>query len=226
MSSKTPDLKVVDHIDLHSPDIRLLRSITLRNILSFGPDTPELELRALNVLIGPNGSGKSNLLACLSILPSLANDANVPFRVGNSTIKDWFRKDSVIPRASLEVMIEPTREDYLVHTLEFGEADYQFQVRRELIRVFADDLLFTTDNAYTIYSFDVKDFNETTILAGGKKHYVEALRISPQNSILAQLRDTKSYPEFARLTETYEGIVFFRDWSFGSNFSNQTATAS
>jgi hypothetical protein len=29
----------------------LFRSITLRNLLSFGPDTPPLELRNLNVLI-------------------------------------------------------------------------------------------------------------------------------------------------------------------------------
>ena len=51
MPAPTPDLTPA------APDVRLLRSITLRNILSFGPDTPPLELRALNVLIGPNGSG-------------------------------------------------------------------------------------------------------------------------------------------------------------------------
>lgn len=34
-------------------------------------------------------------------------------------------------------------------------------------------------------------------------------------SVLAQLRDRKSYPEFARLVKTYEGLAFFRDWSFG-----------
>ncbi len=90
-----------------TPDVRLLRSITLRNILSFGPDTPPLELRALNVLIGPNGSGKSNLLACLSLLPALAGDWRVPFRVAGSTIKDWFWKGSTGDLASLEVSIEP-----------------------------------------------------------------------------------------------------------------------
>jgi len=40
----------------------LIHRIKLENLLSFGPNTKELELGSLNVLIGPNGSGKS--LAC------------------------------------------------------------------------------------------------------------------------------------------------------------------
>ena len=47
---------------------RFLRSIRLRNILSFGPEMEELELKSLNVLIGPNGSGKSNLIEAISLL--------------------------------------------------------------------------------------------------------------------------------------------------------------
>ena len=39
-----------------------MHRIRLENILSFGPDAQELELKPLNVLIGPNGSGKSNLI--------------------------------------------------------------------------------------------------------------------------------------------------------------------
>ena len=39
----------------------LIKRIRLTNLLSFGPDTEELDLAPLNVLIGPNGSGKSNL---------------------------------------------------------------------------------------------------------------------------------------------------------------------
>jgi len=38
----------------------LLRSITLRNLLSF--KDASLDWGPLNVLIGPNGSGKSNLI--------------------------------------------------------------------------------------------------------------------------------------------------------------------
>ena len=51
-------------------DKRFLRTIKLRNILSFGPDTPELELQSLSVLIGPNGAGKSNLIEAIGLLQS------------------------------------------------------------------------------------------------------------------------------------------------------------
>ena len=47
-------------------DKRFLRTIKAQNILSFGPDSPELELQSLNVLIGPNGAGKSTTFDLLS----------------------------------------------------------------------------------------------------------------------------------------------------------------
>ena len=40
----------------------LIKSIQLKNFLSFGEASEVVPLRALNVVIGPNGSGKSNLL--------------------------------------------------------------------------------------------------------------------------------------------------------------------
>ncbi len=45
-----------------------LKSIQPVNLLSFGPNTQEIELRPLNILIGPNGSGKSNLIEILRLL--------------------------------------------------------------------------------------------------------------------------------------------------------------
>jgi len=45
-----------------------LKSIRPVNLLSFGPNTEEIELRPLNILIGPNGSGKSNLIEVIRLL--------------------------------------------------------------------------------------------------------------------------------------------------------------
>jgi len=45
----------------------LLKSIVLKNFLSFG-DESTLELRPLNVLIGANGAGKSNLFKAIDLL--------------------------------------------------------------------------------------------------------------------------------------------------------------
>jgi recombinational DNA repair ATPase RecF len=47
-------------------DKRFLRTFKARNILSFGTESPEIELQSLNVPIGPNGSGKSNLIGAIA----------------------------------------------------------------------------------------------------------------------------------------------------------------
>ena len=57
-----------------------LRSLTLRNVLSFGAEA-KVELGPLNVLIGPNGCGKSNLMDVVALLKAAATgDLSGEFR--------------------------------------------------------------------------------------------------------------------------------------------------
>lgn len=63
---------------------RFLRSIELKNILSYGPEGVKLELEPLNVLIGPNASGKSNLIQALRLLQAAPRDIKGPPRWDNS----------------------------------------------------------------------------------------------------------------------------------------------
>ena len=57
-----------------------LRSLTLRNVLSFGAEAT-VELGPLNVLIGPNGCGKSNLMDVVALLKAAATtDLSDEFR--------------------------------------------------------------------------------------------------------------------------------------------------
>ena len=70
---------------------RLLRSIQLKKILSYGPESESIELEPLNVLIGPNGSGKSNLIEAISILKAAPGDLSVPIREGGG-IAEWLWK--------------------------------------------------------------------------------------------------------------------------------------
>ena len=104
------------------PDVRLLRSITLRNILSFGPDTPPLELRALNVLIGPNGSGKSNLLDAVELLKKAPDAENLRGVLGAG--EHWIWKGK--PKADEAVIIiEAFSADYfenILHEIEMNES--------------------------------------------------------------------------------------------------------
>ncbi len=61
-------------------DKRLLRTIRLKNLLSFGPDSDEIELKSLNVLVGANGAGKSNLIEAIDLLRATAGDAQLAWR--------------------------------------------------------------------------------------------------------------------------------------------------
>lgn len=63
-------------------DTVFLRSLSLRNFLSYGPGGAEIELRPLNVLIGANGSGKSNFIEALGLLRALPHDFLEPVRKG------------------------------------------------------------------------------------------------------------------------------------------------
>jgi predicted ATPase len=67
-------------------DKKLIQTIRLRNFLSFGPTSEEIELKALNVLIGPNGSGKSNLIEAISFLRATPKDLTSPIRDGGGGI--------------------------------------------------------------------------------------------------------------------------------------------
>ena len=66
----------------------LLHRIKLKNVLSFGPDAPELELKPLNVLIGPNGSGKSNLIETIGLLKAAPKEL-CKLIIDEGGVVDW-----------------------------------------------------------------------------------------------------------------------------------------
>lgn len=72
-------------------DRRLLHSIRVRNILSFGPNSTELPLDNLNVLVGLNSSGKSNFIEVMRLLQALPNDISEPIQQGGG-IEHWMHK--------------------------------------------------------------------------------------------------------------------------------------
>lgn len=76
---------------------QFLRTLKLTNFLSFAPDSQEIHLTPLNVLIGPNGSGKSNFIEAIELLHATPTDFSDPIRLGG-TAAEWLWKGAVPPR--------------------------------------------------------------------------------------------------------------------------------
>ena len=186
------------------PDVRLLRSITLRNILSFGPDTPPLELRALNVLIGPNGSGKSNLLTAVELLKESANTLDLGLTMGDDLVWKGAKNRTGTVKAVVQL---PHSDLTLGHELEVEElGPVTVRVREYIARQpepsEAPDL---------VPYFDSKG-KEVRL----RNKVVPATMLNSDSSVLVQFRDPLQYPELTALGEAYLGIRLFRDWGFGN----------
>ncbi|MEI7643732.1 MAG: AAA family ATPase [Chloroflexales bacterium] len=70
---------------------RLLQTIRIRDLLSYGSASEEIALQPLNVLIGAHASGKSNLIEAISLLQATPTDLTLPIRQGGG-ISDWLWK--------------------------------------------------------------------------------------------------------------------------------------
>ena len=105
-----------------------LHRIALRNILSFGPDTQELTLAPLNVLIGPNGSGKSNLIDAIGLLRAAPTDIATPIRASGG-VADWiWHGESKASSARVDVDVaNPAGPQPLRYGLEFAAEGAQGQ---------------------------------------------------------------------------------------------------
>lgn len=193
------------------PDVRLLRSITLNNVLSFGPQTPPLELRALNVLIGPNGSGKSNLLAAIDLLKSTADSLDLGLAAGEDFVWKGAAGEAAICEATTRL---PFAALTVVHQLKIEEiAPVTFRLRE---RVSRQPVPPAVPDLFPYFESDGK---AARIRANGHSTVIPLAKLNPDASVLAQFRDPLQYPELTDLGEAYQRIRIFRDWGFG-NFNS------
>lgn len=216
---------------LPATDIRLLCSIKLQNILSFGPNTPELELRALNVLIGSNGSGKSNLLDCIGLLQSAPDKLADTVRTEGS-VQEWLWKGSKNPTARVQVEVtQPEPRQALRHWFEFREAASRFELKEERIEYTKPqmgktepELLFGYQNGVPVLAHlseevDFLDFypDEPEPYLYQERSYRNLKRgdLNVEQSILSQRRDPDLYPELTYLSAAYGQIRLYREWTFG-----------
>ena len=124
-----------------------IKSLRIRNLLSFGPDSPKITLGPLNVLIGPNGSGKSNLIEVIALLQSTPRDLATPIREGGGIV-EWLWKSPParqkaarsLPTATIEVSANPTHlRAPIDYRLSFTGVNYQLDVKDERVEAEVTD---------------------------------------------------------------------------------------
>lgn len=178
-----------------------IRRIKLRNLLSFGPEGQELELKPLNVLIGPNGAGKSNLVEVMGLLRAVPGKL-IDTIIEGGGIQEWvWRGEPKATSAELEVVVAgPDGCGPLRYRLAIGgESSNAFGVAEESLE---DE---TTNGKRTHLQSDGTD-----ALVGSLKK----MRFNPQQSVLAQFK-TPDFPELAYMTDELVRIALFREWRFG-----------
>ncbi len=188
----------------------VLRELHLQGLLSFGPDSPPLELRPLNVLIGPNGSGKSNFIDALDLLRSAATNLTAPMRrPGGGGVTEWLWQGATSQDASLGAVVDcvwPMR-----HRLTFGERASRFQLSSETVRGAQPGMRDAEQ-----FSYYVSEGRGSFIRGqGDDTRALEVADLNPAESILSQRRDPDRYPALALLTTFYRSCRLYREWPFG-----------
>ncbi|MBN2563358.1 MAG: AAA family ATPase [Phycisphaerae bacterium] len=205
--------------------MRLIHEITLRNLLSFGPDTPPLPLHDLNVLIGPNGSGKSNLIEAIGLLNAAPTHLAEPVRDGGG-IREWLWKGAPDATASIGVTVAfPKGKHRLRHVLGFTESAQKFHLVDErierpvvVIRIKRPRNVSRTSSPRKSQKpqlyYDYRE-GHPIIMRGNMRLKPHADRFDPNESIVSQRKDPDQYPEITYLGQSYSRFRLYREWSFG-----------
>ncbi len=200
-----------------------LRSLKLTNFLSFGPDSHDIELSPLNVLIGPNASGKSNFIEALELIHATPTDISDAIRIGG-TAGEWLWKGASPPKPALiETRIcsnGPVPE--LRYRLAFTEANSRLEIVDEALENSLQSWPGETD-VFFYYRFQnghpVINVKETVKDEGARRENVKRQlkreSLNPEQSVFSQRKDPEIYPELTRVAEQFGRIQIFREWGFG-----------
>ena len=219
---------------------RFLQSIRLQNILSFGPDTPELTLEPLNVLIGPNASGKSNLIEALSLLAAAPRDLQQPIREGGG-VHEWLWKGvDRLASATMDITLEypkPIQHAWQVsetravdldvklfgYRLSFKETTQRFDLQDESVEDKNPSAISSNAGFYYRYQGGAPIISAlTSDLKSRSERPIKREELRPDQSILSQRRDPDSYPEVTWVADQFSRIRFYREWNFGRSMPPRT----
>ena len=204
----------------------LIRNLNPKELLSFGPDNPGIELKALNVLIGPNGSGKSNLIEAIQLMRAAPRQFDIVFQSGGG-FSEWewkgaSRGKGISRSLSCECLINCGKLDYFAdsestfrHSIQFGSISQLPFLMAEKIVEFASK---ADSSATELYDFHGRVGGRVSAVADNRERInVEIEDDNSALSVLAKLKDPKRYPEITAISRKYQQIKIYREWTFGRN---------
>jgi len=188
-------------------------------MLSFGPETPDLELQSLNVLIGPNGSGKSNLIESIALLQAAPGNLLDPIQAGGG-IAEWLWKGSNTPTAEIDVTVyNPHGKMPLRHRLALTMVGQRAELIDEAIE--NEHSASGEDDVYFYYRYQnghpVLNVRPSVGSGGFAPRKLQREDLPLDQSVLSQRKDPDQYPEVTYLGNQYGRIKLFREWNLGRN---------
>ena len=195
----------------------LLERIQLTNLLSFGPQAEELELRPLNVLIGANGSGKSNFVEAIGLLQAAPTDLAARVRGGRG-VADWiWHGEQEVESACMYAVLKPAEQGSLHYRLEFAGRQKGFTVIREILEPANTE----DDFSYLRVMRGSSDRPEAFLMVKAPESLADYRQVEytldQSSSVLAQVKDAEHYPELTRVAKDLASIRLYREWTFGQS---------
>lgn len=203
---------------------KFIRTLRLRNLLSFGSESEEIRLEPLNVLIGPNASGKSNLIEAIGILQAAPRDLTLPIREGGG-IGEWLWKGGKTdPIAEIEATVDyPEGIMPLRYRIGFTSVGQRLELVEEVIEN-ESPMPSWEKGVYFFYRFQKgvpvlnvrKDIDEKAGVDSGRMpRHLRREDLSPEQSVLSQRKEPDLYPEITYLGNQFAKMRLYREWNLG-----------
>jgi predicted ATPase len=126
---------------------------------------------------------------------------------------EWIWKGAKHDAASIEFILEyPNGKQPLRHVLSFSSERQGFKLQDE--RIENKEPEKGSDEPYFYYRYQG---GHPAVNTGRTGRHLARESVDSSRSILAQRRDPEAYPELTYLSENYENIRIYREWTFGRN---------
>ena len=212
-----------------------LKSIRPVNLLSFGPNTEEIELKPLNILIGPNGSGKSNLIEILGLLSKLSDKD--PWSKVRETggAREWIWKgkgagskqnllSATTTAEKVSVFSGRDAEKSLLYSIGLWAGDGAFAVMTErfLEIVDGEDGTLANQNTYDRDERDSVQQPTSTAMLFAEP----GPKLPLGRSVLSMIGNvpslTTSQPRIIEFADNLARFAFYREWTFGAGSKSRS----